>query len=724
MAETRCYGIRHHGPGSAKSLRRALESFQPDVVLIEGPADADSLVQYLPELTPPVALLAWSVGDAARYQAWPVATFSPEWQALSWANQHQVPVAFLDLPSSLSLAGDAQDGTDAAEEDNEIPVRRDALTLLSEAAGYDDPERWWEDLVEQREGDEVFDAVAEAMTAVREHEKPDQKTLIREAHMRKVLRAKSRSHQRVAVVCGAYHVPALSGKLPSASTDNALLRGLPKIATKMTWVPWAHTRLSVASGYGAGVRSPGWYHHLFTAADEPVARWLTHISGVLRDYGLATSSAHVIEGVRLAQSLAALRGRPAAGLSEVQDATLAVLCEGNELAWRFVTERAVVGEALGVVGDNVPRTPLDADLTNTIRKLRMKQGPEEHDLKLDLRKPLDLARSVLLRRLQVLGIDWGRFRGQQGTGTFREEWQISWQPEFAVAIIEAARWGNTVEQAAGAKLLHETETLAQVTSAIESALIADLPRTLPELLTLLDRRAAVETDIMHMLEALPPLARAHRYGDVRGTDTGRLAVVSEAVLQRACAGLPTALSGLAPESADQARGWINAADSAVGLLGDAAVTLWRDTLLACLDRHDLPGLISGRLVRMLFDSGQLTADEVSSKMSLALSGGHDPDDQAAWAEGLLTGSSLLLLYNPELLGIIDSWVLELSPEAFITALPVVRRALGSWSSAERQRLADQIHYYLDKQPLEVQGVRSQASDGIIASVNQILEAAR
>ena len=42
--EVAVLGIRHHGPGSARSLLRALDDFGPDMVLIEGPADADPLV--------------------------------------------------------------------------------------------------------------------------------------------------------------------------------------------------------------------------------------------------------------------------------------------------------------------------------------------------------------------------------------------------------------------------------------------------------------------------------------------------------------------------------------------------------------------------------------------------------------------------------------------------------------------------------------------------------
>ena len=33
------FGIRHHGPGSARSLLHALEQLEPDCLLVEGPPD-------------------------------------------------------------------------------------------------------------------------------------------------------------------------------------------------------------------------------------------------------------------------------------------------------------------------------------------------------------------------------------------------------------------------------------------------------------------------------------------------------------------------------------------------------------------------------------------------------------------------------------------------------------------------------------------------------------
>src|SRR5262249_44722733 len=55
------FGIRHHGPGSARSLRRALETLRPDIILVEGPPDAADVLPLLahPDMRPPIALLLY-----------------------------------------------------------------------------------------------------------------------------------------------------------------------------------------------------------------------------------------------------------------------------------------------------------------------------------------------------------------------------------------------------------------------------------------------------------------------------------------------------------------------------------------------------------------------------------------------------------------------------------------------------------------------------------------
>ncbi|MFD5539820.1 DUF5682 family protein, partial [Streptomyces sp. NPDC127079] len=469
-------GVRHHGPGSARAVRAALAAARPKAVLIEGPPEADALIPLAadPRMRPPVALLAHAVDEPGRSAFWPFADFSPEWVAVRWALEHEVPARFIDLPATHTLAlrkaaeeAAAFPGAESEEPAGDEPgagergagprVRVDPLGALAEAAGHDDPERWWEDVVEHRgragERDVFapFAAVEEAMTALRERygDEGRDRDPVREAHMRIRLRAAQREFgDEVAVVCGAWHVPALRAR-SSVAADRELLKGLPRLRTDMTWVPWTNRRLARASGYGAGIDSPGWYGHLFRAPDRPVERWLTTVAGLLREEDRIVSSAHVIEAVRLAETLAVMRGRPLPGLGETTDAVRAVLCEGSDVPLALVHDRLVVGDVLGEVPEAAPAVPLQRDLAREQRRLRLKPEALEREVDLDLRKETDAGRSRLLHRLRLLGVGWGeQVRSRGSTGTFRETWRLCWEPELSVRVAEAGVWGTTVHGAA------------------------------------------------------------------------------------------------------------------------------------------------------------------------------------------------------------------------------------------------------------------------------------
>ncbi|OOC56374.1 MULTISPECIES: DUF5682 family protein [Nocardiopsis] len=753
-------GVRHHGPGSARAVRAALEEIKPDAVLIEGPPEADALTSLVGELEPPVALLAYLAdtprsdeageGSGARTDAgwafWPFASFSPEWEALRYAVAGDVPVRFCDLPAAHTLAeriaeaeersrageenaraeqedgrrgtgertgagqedagagsvdgAAASGGPDAKETENgEVGeperVRLDPLGVLAEAAGYDDAERWWDDVIEQRRDGEPspFPAIADAMAAVRAESGPERgRDARREAYMRQTLRATLKEgHQRVAVVCGAWHAPALRDLADySVKDDASLLRGMPKVKVTATWVPWTHGRLAAASGYGAGVAAPGWYHHLFTAPDLPVHRWLTDAARMLRGEGLSVSSSHVIEGVRLAESLAVLRGRPLAGLDEVSEALTAVLCEGEPTRAALVHRRMALGERMGSVPPSTPMVPLQRDLIAIRKRLRLKAEPFDRDVDLDLRKDGQRERSVLLHRLRLLGVEWGVPRSPEGgqKGTFRESWRLRWDPDMDVALIEASRWGTTVALAATARAadLAEGASLPALTSLTERCLFADLGGALPRVLSLLTDRAATDSDVTHLMEALPPLARSARYGDVRGTDGAHLRTVAEQILRRVCVGLVPAVHGLDDDAAARFVKLIDATHTAATLLGGEGARAWTAALVTLAGRDTLPGRIAGRVNRMLSDAGLLEAGELRRRLGLAMSPGAEPSSAAAWLEGFLQGSGLILVHDDHLLGLIDTWLLALPEERFTAVLPLLRRTFGAFDGPERQEI--------------------------------------
>src|SRR5205085_2296582 len=221
------------------SAMRALERLVPDVLLVEGPPDAQALIPLaiVPEMKPPVALVVYPPDRPGLGVFYPFAAFSPEWNVIRYALERGIPVRFCDM--------------------------------------------------RQARGD---------------------------------------GFSRIAVVCGAWHGPALE-TLPPRKKDDALLRGLKRVKVDATWVPWTASRLTYVSGYGAGVESPAWYRHLWETNGDLTA-WLVAAARLLRSEDLDASPAQVVDAVRLAEALAALRDRPQPSLSEVTEATLSVLRNG------------------------------------------------------------------------------------------------------------------------------------------------------------------------------------------------------------------------------------------------------------------------------------------------------------------------------------------------------------------------------------------------------------
>ena len=679
-------GIRHHGPGSARSVVRALDQLRPDVVLLEVPADIGPALRHVGEagLEPPVALLGWEVKRPARALFVPFARFSPEWQALCWAAQQGVEVRPIDLPLGITLAVDDQRHELLA---TDMPV--DPLAQLAAAAGEPDPERWWEDVIEHRgDGEPAFQAVAEAMHEARAGSLTSVRDERREAHMRRALRKAMRDgHDTIAVVCGAWHVPALDLRDHTVATDTATLRGARKVKVGVAWVPWTHRRLTAASGYGAGIDSPGWYAHVFAhPGPSGVARFFVDAAHTLRSQGLIASPDHLIAGSRLATTLAALRDRPRPGLREVLDAADAVT--GN---LDLVRRELVVGDAVGSVPDTAPQVPLVKDLARAQRSARLRPEAGSRRVEVDVRTPAGLRKSHLLHRLLALDVHWGvPEEGRGSSGTFRETWKLSWDPELSVRLVERSALGTTVESAATANLVERAaaaSSLVELVGVLDRALLAELPGAVGPSVARLADRAATDPDVGHLMDALVPLASAVRYGDVRGTDALSLREVFDGLVVRVLAGLVPACSSLDDAAAAQMSERLTGVQASLAVLDHRRRVAGFPAVLAQLaNRRHGHGLVQGRSTRILHDVGAWHTDIVENRLAQALSPGTPAAVGASFVEGFLAGSGTVLLHDAALLTVVDSWLCSLRPEAFHDIVALLRRTFGAFEPAERRQL--------------------------------------
>lgn len=714
MQPLHIFGIRHHGVGSAKNLRKALHHLKPDCILIEVPQDAEGLIEYVvnPDLKPPVAMLIYNAKNIQQASYIPFTHFSPEWIAMQFGLQNDTPIRFMDLPMNLQF-GISDDDELVKKLNNQSltpnQIVHDPLAHMSKLAGYADSERWWESIFEKQESEiKIFDDLLDMITALRTgiNRMESAETLRREAFMRKMIRKTIREgFERIAVVCGAWHSPVLVNlKKYPIKNDNALLRGIKKVKTTATWIPWTYERISMQSGYGAGIVSPAWYELLFRYQHEVNTRWMVRAVRLMRQSDWEASAAHALEAVRLAETLATLRGLQLPGIEELKEALITIINGGDTTQLNQIERKLIIGDKVGKVPDIIPSVPLQKDFEQQVKSARLKKyltTSESVWLKattnnprggIDLREENDRLKSQLLHRLNVLNIPWGAVQkaGKFDKGGFKEYWKLHWKPDYYIRIIEASVFGSTVEVAATQSLLKQAATainLEALTQLIEQALNANLSLAIQQLLPQLKETAALTKEVFQLMDALPATVRILRYGNVRQTDLSIFEELLANLIPRICLGLPRATVSINEEVAEEVLAKIRAVNQAIhDVQKEDYEQEWYKALHEIIQLSTVHPQTEGASIRLLFDRRQWLSEQVAQRMNFVFSPGNEAVASVQWLEGFLHGSGLLIIHHQALWQILDKWIDLLSRDEFTEVLPLLRRAFSNFSGAERKKM--------------------------------------
>ncbi|MCI9309033.1 MAG: hypothetical protein HFF27_05920, partial [Oscillospiraceae bacterium] len=380
------FGVRHLSPAAAFQLRKALDQAEPELVLVEGPSDLNSQMEWLchPGTRFPAAILAYTRQPPVRTVLWPFAVYSPEIQAILWANEHGVECRFMDLPSSVFLALRPWPAP-VREEDGEAeeaPTTESVYQLLETVTG-EDHDTFWERNFEQLGGGEDFRTVnntfgRQLRAAAGESRRDQAETVVREAYMKRVIAqaaASGISPEKIFCVCGSFHVAGLEENAPMTDEEE---RSLPRADSRATLMPYSYYRLSSRSGYGAGNRAPAYFELLWDALNgggirETAYLYLTRLAAAHRKAGNLVSSAEVIEAARLADTLAALRGSRYPTLSDLRNASVATMGHGSFSELALAAADTEIGKTIGFLPEGVARTSVQEDFYRQLKELRLER---------------------------------------------------------------------------------------------------------------------------------------------------------------------------------------------------------------------------------------------------------------------------------------------------------------------------------------------------------------
>lgn len=750
------FGVRHLSPAAAWHLRQLLDRVRPKLVLIEGSDDADELIPHIvsPKSKLPIAILAYTTETPVRTFVYPLATYSPEYQALLWCQQNKAKARFMDLPSAVFLGlMDRDDGAaivehETSEKTEETDKKKDKPTLaqlvsgeaedeeegeaapiveekpkrdsvydrVAELAGEPNYETYWERHFEQlRAADSYWNAARGYGAELRVLEdfstRHAVENLVREAYMRRKIQqsiAEGFKPEQIVVVTGAFHATALGPDLPPM-TDEEFAK-LRKRDSKMTLMPYSFFKLSSQSGYGAGNHAPAYFEMVWNSYNENSAAslptlFLTNVVRELRASGTFRSTAEVIEGVRLAEAMAGMKGSLPT-LRELQDAAVTLLGQGDPAVVRESLLRVEVGTVIGALAKGVSQTSIQDDFYRELNRLKLEQfkASVKRDLDLDLREDrrvktaeaafLDLHRSSFLHRLAVLEVPFAKKVAvrQEGT-TWAERWALQWTPEAEIAIVEAVLLGETIELAVAFKFKQQLEkctSIAEASTVIRQACECGMSGSIELARQTLQRLANDSSDFTALASATHELGLVIRYGDVRQFNAEPLKPLLEQLF------LEGALSLVGAANCDLAA----AKKMLVGMneLNKVALDytllidepLWLAELKKLAQADHLNPLLSGYACALLVERNLISNDELAKEVSRRLSPGIPADLGAGWFEGLSQRNRYALLTRLVLWEQLAGYVSSLTDDEFKRALVFLRRAFGEFSPQEKQSICENL----------------------------------
>jgi hypothetical protein len=526
--------------------------------------------------------------------------------------------------------------------------------------------------------------------------------------IREVLGKKHRP-DRVLVVCGAFHAPALTEDLEPMS--DAQLKALPRAGASLTLMPYSYYRLSSQSGYGAGNHAPAYYQRLFEErragrAERLGARFLAELAQQMRRAGQVRSAAEVIEGVRLAHSLAALAGACAPCLRDLRDAAVTCLGRGEAEAVRPHLAEVEVGHHVGRLPKGISRTAIQEDFYLLLESLKLEkyqtEKPQEQEL--DLRENRfvktedaafrDLHRSTFLHRLRALGVAFAALLPRDQVGTAREKWQLHWTPECEIQLVEAALKGDSVEMAAAFQLserLGECERVDQAAELVKQAAECQLTDALEDARQRLQAMAVADSAFEALAGALDHLAETVNYGSVRRVDPAPLRPLLGQLFLRATLQVRQAClcdNATAKEKVRPALVLLNrvSAENA----NDVDVERWERELDGIAASDALNPYLSGFACALVLEKGRIAEDELAREVSRRLSPGIDAELGAGWFEGLVSHNRQALFARLPLWRQLDAYLVSLDEDAFRQALVYLRRAFGDFSAGEVRRVVSNL----------------------------------
>lgn len=739
------YPVRHHSPACAWHLERAMERYQPQLVLVEGPENANDLIPILanPETKAPVALYYAYRDDAGLLREeeesgeappenyacyYPFLDQSPELAALRLAERMHIPARFMDLPfGEILLATRAGAGLRLEEAAVSYASDRYLSPALlwqqvCEKTGVRDFEEFWEKYYESQclvLSTEEFVRQMNAWCLLARENTPRGEMradgcLAREAHMARCIQEARKAYDKILVVAGGFH---LWGLLHPEEEKQADRPRIPRESQTVYPIRYSEPAADALSGYASGMPAPSFYRKVWQqlhqetmdpdrAWDSVVLDAIVRCGRQLRAKGEPVSAYDAQCALQQARGLAALRGKPAPGLYELQDGVLSAFVKGEANLAGCEPMRLLrqinTGNRVGTLcrSDLVP--PLVQDFARQCKKYRLRQdSASRQEVTLGIfSKARHRAESRFLHQTVFLDCGYAkRDKGPdllQGTGRnlIREHWICQWSAGVEAALVEHAIWGSTVAEAS-AQLLRRRLTDAvraeDGAKLLVQGFLMGVGDVADAMAHRVDELLVTDGDFSSLCGACAAISALEawrvQYGEAASYDYA-------ALLQRCF----TRILQLLPSMHTVDDRGVEAVQDSCQLLyritAQPQFAVLRPSLLSALEelisQDPIHPALHGAALGLLYGGAPEKKDLAVQIAAGYLRGTRDQKlRSASFLQGLFRTARDLLLVDAVQLESIDLLLRELDDEDFLLLLPQLRLAFSYFTPTETARLGRQ-----------------------------------
>lgn len=759
------FPVRHHSPACSFHIRKVIEQYKPDTILIEGPENASHLIEFaVSDKTKPPFCIYLSYEDKAgkigkpneKYRAYyPFLDYSPELTALREGAKQKIPCRFIDLSYGEKLLNSPKANKEEKEsyDDDRTFLQSSYYNKLTEKLGCKSFNELWEMLFE------IDGCAMDTKNFVRNlfyycyysrKNTPKEELLYhgdncREYFMAESIRQAMKEYGKVLVVTGGIHTIALAEMIHMQSLPEHTIIKSNAEDCKSYLMPYSYEESDWNHGYESGMVFPFFYQRVWENMnknkkfpyEETVLRFIMNTAGQVRKK-LPLSITDEMQSFYMAKGLAQLRGKRECGAFEVIDAVRASFVKGEINAQHQPAlknlYKLMTGMEMGCVDSNAGVPPIVNDFLEQCRIFKIQTNTSlKKETKLDVYNNIQhKKKSVFFHQMKYLQTDFCHFlksqdsNGSTGRILLRESWEYRFAPGVQVALITNSVYGGTLRQACLNLLLKQLSenhnTARTVSEQLLEASYMGLTEIYSDFSQKLTEIIGDDMDFLSVSDCFRNLYKIQEYEQTSGNDiipylkdrldlsVNRLLLLLVTVTQakkeeedKICDGIKQLYHYFID----------NTANGLEEEFLQSMLSIYKDTSA----NGALVGISSGILLK----KDKISLEEAIEKFQSFLNGSEEAKKlSASFLKGFFRIAKDIVFVDDRLIQSLDSILKETTGNLFLEILPDLRLAFTYFLPFETDKIAKQVSsmYHMSMESLLYEKALPQNEIELAAAVDK------